>query len=166
MSMIGVTCRTHSKSETKYFNRTMLQVKYSFSCLHCPRLYAEMDEKTGDALMISEPIPLPALNVRQRHWFSLKNHASKFSMKYFVPIIRVLIILLEPFLLTCFRSVSYQIKYNFSSYQKSEDKIKIMREKFNDPKWRPPPLQIVNVSLNVVEQRMIENKGKLQRIWS
>ena len=26
-------------------------------------MYAQMDEKTGDALNISEPIPLPALNV-------------------------------------------------------------------------------------------------------
>lgn len=26
-------------------------------------MYAQMDEQTGDALMISEPIPLPALNV-------------------------------------------------------------------------------------------------------
>lgn len=28
-------------------------------------MYAEMDEKTGDALLISDPIPLPALNVRR-----------------------------------------------------------------------------------------------------
>jgi hypothetical protein len=26
-------------------------------------MYAQMDEKTGDAIDISEPIPLPALNV-------------------------------------------------------------------------------------------------------
>jgi hypothetical protein len=26
-------------------------------------MYAQMDENTGDALNISEPIPLPALNV-------------------------------------------------------------------------------------------------------
>ena len=39
------------------------QIKYSFSCLQCLQFYADMDQKTGDALNISKPIPLPALNV-------------------------------------------------------------------------------------------------------
>lgn len=41
-----------------------LQIKYSFSCLQCPSIYAQVDERTGEAVAISEPIPLPALNVR------------------------------------------------------------------------------------------------------
>lgn len=40
------------------------QINYSFSCLQCPTIYAQMDEKTGDAMEITEAIPLPALNVR------------------------------------------------------------------------------------------------------
>lgn len=40
-----------------------------------------------------------------------------------------------------------QIKYYFGAYQKSEEKIKNIRLAINDPYWRPPPLQIVNVSL-------------------
>lgn len=34
------------------------------ACLQCPTMYAQMDEKTGEAVQISKPIPLPALNVR------------------------------------------------------------------------------------------------------
>lgn len=40
------------------------QIKYSMACLQCPTMYAQMDEKTGEAVQISKPIPLPALNVR------------------------------------------------------------------------------------------------------
>ncbi|PSN57930.1 Transient receptor potential cation channel subfamily A member 1 [Blattella germanica] len=39
-------------------------IKYSFSCLQCPTMYAQMDQRTGEALMISKPIPLPALNIK------------------------------------------------------------------------------------------------------
>ena len=39
------------------------QIKYSFSCLQCPAMYAQVDQRTGEALLISKPIPLPALNV-------------------------------------------------------------------------------------------------------
>lgn len=39
------------------------QINYSFSCLQCPNMYAEVDEKTGDTIQITKPIPLPALNV-------------------------------------------------------------------------------------------------------
>ena len=41
----------------------MFQVKYHFSCLQCPTIYAQVDEKTGETLTITNPIPLPALNV-------------------------------------------------------------------------------------------------------
>lgn len=34
------------------------------ACLQCPTMYAQMDGKTGEAVQISKPIPLPALNVR------------------------------------------------------------------------------------------------------
>lgn len=47
--------------ESLLFN---MQIKYSLSCLQCPTMYAQMDEKTGEAVQISKPIPLPALNVR------------------------------------------------------------------------------------------------------
>lgn len=43
-----------------------IQIKYSLTCLQCPTMYAQMDEKTGEAVVISKPIPLPALNVRYR----------------------------------------------------------------------------------------------------
>lgn len=48
-----------------YFRKLIdMQIKYSLSCLQCPQMYAQMDEKTGEAIQISNPIPLPALNVR------------------------------------------------------------------------------------------------------
>lgn len=46
-------------------NEFIIQIKYSLSCLQCPTMYAQMDEKTGEALQISKAIPLPALNVRR-----------------------------------------------------------------------------------------------------
>lgn len=45
-------------------NNVNNQIKYSMACLQCPTIYAQMDEKTGEAVQISKPIPLPALNVR------------------------------------------------------------------------------------------------------
>ncbi|CRK86167.1 CLUMA_CG000050, isoform A [Clunio marinus] len=86
--------KANCKKDSKSF-----YIKYSFSCLFCPQKYEQMDKKTGDALVISEPIPLHALN----------------------------------------------IKYCFRLYEKSEEKIKLIREKLNDPKWRAPPLQVVNM---------------------
>lgn len=44
----------------------LTQINYSFSCLQCPTIYAQMDEKTGDAKEITKAIPLPALNVREQ----------------------------------------------------------------------------------------------------
>lgn len=40
-----------------------------------------------------------------------------------------------------------QVKYSFMAYQKSSEEIDKMREKLNDPKWRPNPLCVVNVSV-------------------
>lgn len=51
----------------------MRQIKYSFSCLQCPTMYAQMDQRTGEALIISKAIPLPALNVSA---FFLHNRTS------------------------------------------------------------------------------------------
>ncbi|KAK6626900.1 Transient receptor putative cation channel subfamily A member 1 [Polyplax serrata] len=48
-------------------NFLALQVKYHFSCLQCPKIYAQVDEKTGETLTISNPIPLPALNAMVTH---------------------------------------------------------------------------------------------------
>lgn len=42
----------------------IFQIKYNFSCLQCSQFYADIDSKTGEALNIGKPIPLPALNVR------------------------------------------------------------------------------------------------------
>lgn len=34
------------------------------------------------------------------------------------------------------------------AYQKSHERILKVRSILNDPKWRPPPLEVVNVSLS------------------
>ncbi|XP_052892549.1 transient receptor potential cation channel subfamily A member 1 [Anopheles moucheti] len=85
--------KANCKKDSKSF-----YIRYSFSCLQCPALYAQMDARTGEAVQISKPIPLPALN----------------------------------------------IKYSFHAYQKSQESIAEMRKTINDPKWRPPPLHVVN----------------------
>lgn len=36
--------------------------------MQCVILYAQMDEKTGDAMEITKAIPLPALNVSTANW--------------------------------------------------------------------------------------------------
>ncbi|XP_055299666.1 transient receptor potential cation channel subfamily A member 1 isoform X2 [Sitodiplosis mosellana] len=51
--------KANCKKDSKSF-----YIKYSLSCLQCPTMYAQMDEKTGEALQISKPIPLPALNIK------------------------------------------------------------------------------------------------------
>jgi hypothetical protein len=49
-------------------------------------MYAQMDENTGDALNISEPIPLPALNVSRRKIVnSMKLLLADFVMFKFSP---------------------------------------------------------------------------------
>ncbi|XP_071050717.1 transient receptor potential cation channel subfamily A member 1 isoform X2 [Onthophagus taurus] len=54
--------KANCKKDSKSF-----YIKYSFSCLQCPQFYADMDGKTGEALNISTPIPLPALNAMVSH---------------------------------------------------------------------------------------------------
>ncbi|XP_075228695.1 transient receptor potential cation channel A1 [Lycorma delicatula] len=51
--------KANCKKDSKSF-----YIKYNFSCLQCPRMYAQMDQKTGEALTIQKPIPLPALNIK------------------------------------------------------------------------------------------------------
>ncbi|XP_068082099.1 transient receptor potential cation channel subfamily A member 1 [Anabrus simplex] len=82
-------CKKDSKS---YY------IKYSFTCLQCPSMYAQMDQRTGELLLISKPIPLPALN----------------------------------------------ISYNFCNYQYSPEQVARVRKLLNNPKWRQPPLIVVN----------------------
>nr|XP_018913991.1 PREDICTED: transient receptor potential cation channel subfamily A member 1-like [Bemisia tabaci] len=50
--------KANCKKDSKCF-----YIKYNFSCLESSRMYAQVDQKTGEALTISKPIPLPALNV-------------------------------------------------------------------------------------------------------
>ncbi|KAL0280245.1 UNVERIFIED_CONTAM: hypothetical protein PYX00_001595 [Menopon gallinae] len=54
--------KANCKKDSKSF-----YIKYHFSCLQCPKLYAQVDEKTGETLAISNPIPLPALNAMVTH---------------------------------------------------------------------------------------------------
>ncbi|CAD7082067.1 unnamed protein product [Hermetia illucens] len=55
--------KANCKKDSKSF-----YIKYSFSCLQCPSIYAQVDERTGEAVAISEPIPLPALNIKYSFW--------------------------------------------------------------------------------------------------
>nr|NP_001097554.4 transient receptor potential cation channel A1, isoform J [Drosophila melanogaster]ABW08500.4 transient receptor potential cation channel A1, isoform J [Drosophila melanogaster]AEU17863.1 TRPA1 isoform B [Drosophila melanogaster] len=41
-------------------------------------------------------------------------------------------------------SKSFYIKYSFWPYQKTPEQIEAKRKEFNDPKWRPAPLAVVN----------------------
>ncbi|XP_062137259.1 transient receptor potential cation channel subfamily A member 1 isoform X10 [Drosophila sulfurigaster albostrigata] len=41
-------------------------------------------------------------------------------------------------------SKSFYIKYSFGPYQKTPKQIEEKRKEFNDPKWRPAPLSVVN----------------------
>ncbi|XP_058054410.1 transient receptor potential cation channel subfamily A member 1 [Anopheles bellator] len=54
--------KANCKKDSKSF-----YIRYSFSCLQCPALYAQMDGRTGEAVQISKPIPLPALNAMVSH---------------------------------------------------------------------------------------------------
>ncbi|XP_067644879.1 transient receptor potential cation channel subfamily A member 1 [Eurosta solidaginis] len=51
-------CKRDSKS---YY------IKYSFSYLQCPFMFAKMDEKTGESIMQTNPTQLPALNTMVTH---------------------------------------------------------------------------------------------------
>ncbi|XP_044756772.1 transient receptor potential cation channel subfamily A member 1 isoform X2 [Coccinella septempunctata] len=54
--------KANCKKDSKSF-----YIKYNFQCLQCPEFYADMDGKTGEALNIYRPIPLPALNAMVSH---------------------------------------------------------------------------------------------------
>ncbi|XP_018323110.1 transient receptor potential cation channel subfamily A member 1 [Agrilus planipennis] len=54
--------KANCKKDSKSF-----YITYSFSCFECPQFYADMDGKTGEAVNISQPIPLPALNAMVSH---------------------------------------------------------------------------------------------------
>ncbi|XP_050093578.1 transient receptor potential cation channel subfamily A member 1 isoform X1 [Anopheles aquasalis] len=45
-------------------------------------------------------------------------------------------------------SKSFYIKYSFGAYQKSQEAIAEIRKTLNDPKWRPPPLHVVNAMVS------------------
>lgn len=50
----------------------MIQIKYNFDCLRCPNFFNQIVvEKLGNAVAISKPVPLPAMNV-SCELFSLK----------------------------------------------------------------------------------------------
>ncbi|XP_065074384.1 transient receptor potential cation channel subfamily A member 1 isoform X2 [Ochlerotatus camptorhynchus] len=54
--------KANCKKDSKSF-----YITYCFSCLQCPTMYAQMDSRTGEAVQISKPIPLPALNAMVAH---------------------------------------------------------------------------------------------------
>ncbi|XP_063910671.1 transient receptor potential cation channel subfamily A member 1 isoform X3 [Zophobas morio] len=54
--------KANCKKDSKSF-----YIKYNFGALQCSNFYADVDHKTGDALAISKPIPLPALNAMVSH---------------------------------------------------------------------------------------------------
>lgn len=62
-------------------------------------------------------------------------------------LVGILFSFLVPFLM-------HQVKYSFMAYQKSGDEIRKMKEKLNDPKWRPPPLCVMNVSISCVHDNL------------
>ncbi|XP_041448534.1 transient receptor potential cation channel subfamily A member 1 isoform X2 [Drosophila obscura] len=54
--------KANCKKDSKSF-----YIKYSFAFLQCPFMYAKIDEKTGEPIMTTNPIPLPALNTMVTH---------------------------------------------------------------------------------------------------
>lgn len=62
---------------------------------------------------------------------------TKFVMSHFFMIVEFFCVI---------GKIILQIKYSFEPYQKSPERLKEIRLHFNDPFWRPPPLQVVNVS--------------------
>ncbi|XP_060520037.1 transient receptor potential cation channel subfamily A member 1 isoform X2 [Cylas formicarius] len=54
--------RANCKKDSKLFS-----IKYNFSCLQCSPLIEDIDEKTGEKVVISKPVPLPALNAMVQH---------------------------------------------------------------------------------------------------
>ncbi|KAL9905738.1 transient receptor potential cation channel A1 [Glossina fuscipes fuscipes] len=54
--------KANCKKDSKSF-----YIKYTFSFLQCPFMFAKLDEKTGERVIQSNPIPLPALNTMVNH---------------------------------------------------------------------------------------------------
>ncbi|KAH8370269.1 hypothetical protein KR093_002845 [Drosophila rubida] len=54
--------KANCKKDSKSF-----YIRYSFAFLQCPFMFAKIDEKTGEPIMTSNPIPLPALNTMVTH---------------------------------------------------------------------------------------------------
>ncbi|XP_033241469.1 transient receptor potential cation channel subfamily A member 1 isoform X4 [Drosophila pseudoobscura] len=54
--------KANCKKDSKSF-----YIKYSFAFLQCPFMFAKIDEKTGEPIMTTNPIPLPALNTMVTH---------------------------------------------------------------------------------------------------
>ncbi|XP_002046790.3 transient receptor potential cation channel subfamily A member 1 isoform X1 [Drosophila virilis] len=54
--------KANCKKDSKSF-----YIRYSFAFLQCPYMFAKIDEKTGEPIMTSNPIPLPALNTMVTH---------------------------------------------------------------------------------------------------
>ncbi|KAH8339821.1 hypothetical protein KR074_011753 [Drosophila pseudoananassae] len=54
--------KANCKKDSKSF-----YIKYSFAFLQCPFMFAKIDEKTGESIATTNPIPLPALNTMVTH---------------------------------------------------------------------------------------------------
>ncbi|CAG9763418.1 unnamed protein product [Ceutorhynchus assimilis] len=54
--------KANCKKDSKLFS-----IKYNFNCLQCVTVTEEIDEKTGDKVILNEPSPLPALNAMVAH---------------------------------------------------------------------------------------------------
>ena len=95
-------------------------------------------------------------NLKIFHWnstdeFPTNNILHVIDIQSFLIFLTNLISILErvPEFRICFTFfflLPIQIKYSFSAYQKSKEKIAKYRELINDPKWRPTPLEVANVS--------------------
>lgn len=83
----------------------------------CPQFKDDDGNRKTESVPKSQKIPLPALNVS--------------CLSYDI--------------LT--RYVLSQIKYSFKYYQHSQDEVKALRLALNDPKFRPEPLSVTNVSV-------------------
>jgi len=53
--------------------------------------------------------------------------------------------------------IENQIKYSFWPYQKTPEQIEEKRIEFNDPKWRPAPLAVVNVSPKIIIRNVLNS---------
>ncbi|XP_066151154.1 transient receptor potential cation channel subfamily A member 1 isoform X2 [Euwallacea fornicatus] len=54
--------KANCKKDSKLFS-----INYNFTCLQCRTVTEEIDEKTGEKIILNEPTPLPALNAMVAH---------------------------------------------------------------------------------------------------